>query len=385
MFKHVLFSCAVGALVFASSLELYARGPGGGGRGGRSGGASRGVRSGGGRSGGGFSGGIKTGGLSGGVKPGGLSGGARPQSLPSAPGRSNVSPLGGGAPGNFNLPATGARPGGLGDVSPRSLNPSQRDLQNFLDGDRSAGQHRPADVEGRRSTAASHLESHTHPYAQHWQQHAGSIAQQAHQAYHASNFPFASHWANAHPYAAKYGWAVHGYHPLTTATWAAAVAWTAGATSGTYSYNYPATVVYESGDVYIDGQAAGSAATYSQQATTLAATGAQAKTTAADEWLPLGVFAIAPDNVQQPIALAQLAVNKSGVIDGAYYDTISDSMQPIQGSIDAKTGRAAWSVAGNQKATFETTLQALTRDNGPLLLHLQGSQLQHWSLARMKK
>jgi len=394
MFKPFLFSCAVTAAVLASSLELHARGPGGGSRGGRSGSA-------GGRANGGRSGGARPGGgRSSGARPGGGFSGSlqTPGQFPSAPGRSNAGPRSGSLGGNFGQPGSSVRPGGLDGRSPRQAAPTASDLQNFLNPggprdhqprDHQPGAYRPGDVEGRRATATetahSHAQNHAQAHAGHWQQHAGELAHQAHHAYHANNFPYAKHWTTAHPHAAAYGWAVHGYHPLTTATWAAAAAWTGAAAAGSYAYDYPATVVYESGDVYIGGESAGSAADYSSQATSLATAGTQAVATKSEEWLPLGVFAIAPEKVGQPTALTQLAVNKAGILEGAYYDTISDSMQPIKGSVDAKTGRAAWSVGGNQKATFEASLQALTRDSGPLLLHLQGNQVQHWSLARMKQ
>jgi len=172
---------------------------------------------------------------------------------------------------------------------------------------------------------------------------------------------------------------------MATATWAAALSWTGANASAAYAYDYPATVVYQGGDVYIAGEDAGNAATYSQQASNLAGSAAHAPAAGAEQWLPLGVFATAPGSSQHPVALTQLAVSKSGRLEGAYYNTVTDSMQPIKGSIDTTTGRAAWTVDGNQKAVFETSLEALTRDSGPLLLHIQGKQVQHWSLARMKK
>ncbi len=45
----------------------------------------------------------------------------------------------------------------------------------------------------------------------------------------------------------------------------------------------------------------------------------------------------------------QLAVNKSGTLAGNYSDLISGTTVPIQGAVDKKTQRVAWTVGDNKR------------------------------------
>jgi hypothetical protein len=69
------------------------------------------------------------------------------------------------------------------------------------------------------------------------------------------------------------------------------------------------------------------------------------------DWLPLGVFAVAPPGVTQESGQAhnyqQLAVDRQGTIKGNFYDTISGTVQPITGTVDRATLTASWTVGTN--------------------------------------
>ena len=66
------------------------------------------------------------------------------------------------------------------------------------------------------------------------------------------------------------------------------------------------------------------------------------------EWMPLGVFALVQNDQSDPHYIMQLAVNKSGALAGNYSDLMSGTNVPIQGAVDKKTQRVAWTVGDNK-------------------------------------
>jgi hypothetical protein len=44
--------------------------------------------------------------------------------------------------------------------------------------------------------------------------------------------------------------------------------------------------------------------------------------------------------------LFKLAINNDGVVRGNYYNAVTDSAEPLAGSVDRKTQRAVWTVGG---------------------------------------
>jgi len=100
------------------------------------------------------------------------------------------------------------------------------------------------------------------------------------------------------------------------------------------------------------------------------------------EWMPLGVFASAPRGSGQAHAYQQLAVSRSGELKGNYYDAVSDAVQPIAGTIDRDTRKAAWTVG--KGARFDTTLDALLQPTSEATM-TAGSATQTWELTQMEK
>jgi len=187
-------------------------------------------------------------------------------------------------------------------------------------------------------------------------------------------------WYGAHPGVwAPRGWAAGAVWAPTT--WGA-VAGYAGMNATPMPYNYGNNVAYSNGNVMVNGQSAGSAAEYSQQAADLAESGATAEVANDDQWLPLGVFAMVRNEQQHPQLILQLAINKQGILRGNYTDEVTDHTQPIQGAVDPKTQRAAWTVGDNKSSVMEAGLANLAQGEAPALIHKNG-KTDHWLLVRL--
>ena len=182
---------------------------------------------------------------------------------------------------------------------------------------------------------------------------------------------------------------------LLPAGWAAGAAWTpatwgAVATQIGYgnntpvSYNYGDNVTCINGNVVINGQQAGTAEEYSQQADEIAEMGTNAEAAPDDHWMPLGVFALVRDENQHPQLIMQLAVNQRGILRGNYTDEVTDTTLPIHGAVDQATQRAAWTVGDNKYSVMEAGLNNLTQGEATALMHKNGST-QRWLLVRLEQ
>ena len=98
--------------------------------------------------------------------------------------------------------------------------------------------------------------------------------------------------------------------------------------------------------------------------------------------LPLGVYSIAPRDHTEASAMLQIAVSKDGVLRGSYCDLLSNQDLPIQGAVDKKTQRVAWTVGPKGKVLFETSLANLTQDKGQLSVHYEDGETRPWTIAR---
>ena len=156
-------------------------------------------------------------------------------------------------------------------------------------------------------------------------------------------------------------------------------------------------VVYEGDTVYVDNQPV-PAAQYMQPVTEQAVNieqppppmppaapnpDAQPAAAPAEEWLPLGVFALAQEEKGDPTMFLQISVNRGGIISGAYISTMTGDQRPIAGQVDKATHRAAWRIGGNTETIFETSLANLTQDVSPVAIHFGKAQTQIWLLVRM--
>ena len=199
-----------------------------------------------------------------------------------------------------------------------------------------------------------------------------------------NNFNFyGGRWYTDHPgawYAA--GWA-SGY-AWNAATWDSVGAWFGYADAAPVDYDYGQTVTYGDDAVMVNGQSAGTPQAYAQQATTLAAAGADADASSDDQWLPLGVFALARNESTSSTVTLQLAVDRQGVIRGNSTDDLSGQTQVIRGSVDKETQRVAFTVGDNSSTVVETGLYNLTKDEAPVLIHFGADRTEQWLLVRLK-
>ncbi|MGO9566450.1 MAG: hypothetical protein ACLP5H_02805 [Desulfomonilaceae bacterium] len=188
-----------------------------------------------------------------------------------------------------------------------------------------------------------------------------------------------AYWQNfgKHQYAQNHWW--------RPATWAAVGGWVAGSawSSPTY-YDYGGGIYYQDEQVYMSGKPVASAEEYYQQASTLATTAPPAQTKET-EWLPLGVFAISRDQATDSNTLLQLAVDKTGIIAGTYYNTTTDIGRPVRGQLDKKTQRAAWTFSDgkNTDVIMETGLGNLTQDQTEALVHFGKEKTQQLLMVRL--
>jgi hypothetical protein len=180
------------------------------------------------------------------------------------------------------------------------------------------------------------------------------------------------------------------------AGWAAGAAWnaanwdSASAYCGYYSeqpiyYDYGNNVTYQDNDVYVNGQDAGTSEEYYNQAAALATTGSEANAPSDGDWLPLGVFSLCQADHPSSNLVVQLAIDKQGVIRGNYTDTTTKKNEEIQGSLDKKTQRIAFTVGDNKTTVVETGLYNLTKDEAPALMHFGKDRTEQWLLVRIDK
>ena len=151
-----------------------------------------------------------------------------------------------------------------------------------------------------------------------------------------------------------------------------------------YYYDYGSSVIYERDYVYINGDAVATQDQYADQAMTIAETGKRAEATDDQEWLPLGVFAMIQGDQGTGNFLFQLAVNRSGVLRGNYYNALSDTTVRVCGSVDQKSQRAAWTLADRKEPVFEAGFANLTRSQTTMLAHYGGGRTQQWTLVRIE-
>jgi hypothetical protein len=237
---------------------------------------------------------------------------------------------------------------------------------------------------GHHHSGGGHHSGHhgSHHASHHHDHHHDHHHHHAHYAHH--NRPFTPGWYGNHPNA----WH-HGYgNWWAGTTFGAAATWLGLSAANPLTYAYPSAVptVYTSdtGATQVNQLADGTA----PETIDVAAVAAKLAQNGATEppkdaqFLPLGVFSLAPENQPEASVMVQLAVSKDGVLRGSYFDLVSDQEKKIHGSIDKQTQRAAWTVGPQGKVVFETALANLTEEKGPVSLHYENGQIGRWTMAR---
>ena len=104
--------------------------------------------------------------------------------------------------------------------------------------------------------------------------------------------------------------------------------------------------------------------------------------------MTLGVFAVTQDGQKSgppPTMFLQLAINKQGIVAGTFENTSTEKSQTIEGMVDKKSQRTAWSVTGKKWPIMETGISNLTKDSAPALIHFENGQTQQWLLVRLEE
>ena len=334
---------------------------------------------------------------------GGRLGGARPAPSPSRP-AGNYNPgtnLGGNRPAGTNLNSgslsdrlnSGARDVGNLNLSGHDKlssmlegktfpqigsgnGPTQDKLQGFL-GLSDGSSNRTQDLQNRQqqlSDKKSQLQPKADQAKQNFSQRSSEIQNNVNHYLQGQPEPFSPQWYAAHPNAFQYQYP-HA-DAWTAATFGAVTGWVVGASTAPVNYVYnDNSVVYAENN-----QAAPVAATSTADSQPSDATTAPNSN---EEWMPLGVYALVQGDQTQAQMLMQLAISKSGKIDGSYYNILSDNSQPLTCSLDKQTQQVAWKVANNQKVTFQTDLTSLTEPETPVMVHYGDGSSQKMTLVRL--
>jgi hypothetical protein len=142
-----------------------------------------------------------------------------------------------------------------------------------------------------------------------------------------------------------------------------------------YYWDYgPGEYIYcNNGVVYVNGAWYEPAPVFYQQTVQLLdqAPAVAPDAAAQQEWLPLGVFAVTPDGLNEPEVLAQLAVTKEGTIGGTVMDQKAGKSYNVSGTVDKNSQRAVWSYTNdkNQRVVMETSVNNLSHSESSGLVH----------------
>lgn len=206
-----------------------------------------------------------------------------------------------------------------------------------------------------------------------------------------ANRPFDQHWWGQHPVNGAHWhwhayWGGYGhYWCWRPCTWVAIGSWLPWGWAQPVNYDYGNTVVYRDNYVYVDNQQVATSEDYYQQADTIAASVPEQVDEDKVEWMPLGVFAVSEESATDSGMLLQLAVSKEGILAGTFYNELTDSSRPVEGTVDQKTQRAAWKFADdkNPEIVMETGIYNLTEDQATALVHFGSEKTQTWLLVRL--
>jgi hypothetical protein len=152
-----------------------------------------------------------------------------------------------------------------------------------------------------------------------------------------------------------------------------------------YDYGSGGSVYYEGDTVYANGEEI-PADEYAQQAEQIATSQPEVANPDELEWMPLGVFAITKDGDPKavPNMFLQLAVSKEGIIAGTLQNKTTDQTESIDGMVDQKSQRAAWTISGKNTPIMETGIANLTENETSALVHFADGTTQQWLMLHIE-
>jgi hypothetical protein len=101
------------------------------------------------------------------------------------------------------------------------------------------------------------------------------------------------------------------------------------------------------------------------------------------QWLPLGVWALAPVEQGEATLFFQLSISREGYISGAYTNTLTGEDLPVQGCINPSDQRVAFFIGDRPDTVIETGLAQFTNDITGAFLHYSNGQSSDWLLTRI--
>lgn len=107
-----------------------------------------------------------------------------------------------------------------------------------------------------------------------------------------------------------------------------------------------------------------------------------------EAWLSLGVFAVAKDSqsIASPNMFMQLALGKTGIIAGTFYNATTNQAYELEGIVDHAFQRAAWKIADNDASPMiETGIYNLTQDQSPIRIYFPNGIKQDMLLVRTQE
>ena len=161
-------------------------------------------------------------------------------------------------------------------------------------------------------------------------------------------------------------------------------------------YDHDLTIIYEGDQVYQNGQPPVPVDQYRDSALLTALgveqpppptppdeTAATGNAPPAEEWMPLGVWALTQEEKGDAIMFFQISVNKEGIISGGYQNVMTGDSKPIAGRVDKQSQRATWRIGDNQYTVLETGLYNLTKDVTTVSMHFGTERTQTWLMVRL--
>lgn len=106
-----------------------------------------------------------------------------------------------------------------------------------------------------------------------------------------------------------------------------------------------------------------------------------------NEWYPLGIFALSssPETASTSNFIYQLAVNQQGEIDGTLYNTSTNLVYDIEGTLNRETQAVSFRVANDSAPVMSTGLFNLTQDQTEILVQFANGSEQTWTLTRLSE
>jgi hypothetical protein len=139
-----------------------------------------------------------------------------------------------------------------------------------------------------------------------------------------------------------------------------------------YDYGTGGNVYYE-GDTVYAGDTTVPADEYAQQAEQIAASVPMVEDVDAD-----GSADVVPN------MFLQLAVSKEGIVAGTYENKSTGQTESVEGMVDQKSQRAAWTIVGKNTPIVETGIANLTKGETRVLVHFADGQTQEWLMVHVE-